>query len=278
MTGRRAIIGLCMLCALVFSAFAAQGAAAASNGTTAFTCKKVTPAVGTAGFSKEHCRPEDAVSSNANYEHVSFAPETTTKLTGNNKTTEGATSVAKLHSIQAGINEELQATTVSGEGWMTNAIDPTGEHYAHGEGVITYSGVTVTKPLKKCKVYEHLGGEKMGAEGVVKTNQLKATTTGQGDRVKFEPAAGAGAAFAIFWVTECEIAALNGTYEVKGSLTAPTNGATIEATGADVTSQGTLTVRGQKAGLEGTLTLIAKDETAGDPAYTPLSVTTVETP
>jgi uncharacterized membrane protein len=39
MTGRRAIVGICMLCSLFISAVAAQSAMAVS-GTTAFTCVK----------------------------------------------------------------------------------------------------------------------------------------------------------------------------------------------------------------------------------------------
>src|SRR5262245_46064859 len=62
---KRSIIGICLCCALMVSAIAAQ-AASAANGTTAFTCKKVTKAVGTAGFSDAHCK--SPVESNAEYE------------------------------------------------------------------------------------------------------------------------------------------------------------------------------------------------------------------
>ena len=48
---RRAVVGLCMLSALLISAFAAQGAAA-TKGTTAFTCQE--KAGGT--FTDAHCK------------------------------------------------------------------------------------------------------------------------------------------------------------------------------------------------------------------------------
>jgi len=41
MASRKTIAGLCLLCALGLSAFAAQSASAAVAGTTAFTCKKL---------------------------------------------------------------------------------------------------------------------------------------------------------------------------------------------------------------------------------------------
>jgi hypothetical protein len=271
MIGRRAILGLCMLCALAFSAIAAQGASAVT-GTTAFTCKKVTPAVETAGFKDEHCK--EAVSSNANFEHVAFAQETTTKFTSSNITTGTERSITRLKSVQAGIEFEISANIAAGSGWLTNALNEK-EHYVHGEGTVTFSEVRVTKPANKgCEVFTDNGGVEEGVETVM-TKQLKGTTKGQGDRVKIEPAV--GTTLATFFVTNCTVPALNGTYEVTGSLTGTTNGATLIFTHADVTAQGTLKLRGQKAGLDGSFTFKGKDETAGDPEYTPLTVTTVET-
>lgn len=279
MTGRRAIVGLCMLCALVFSALAAQTAAAASNGTTAFTCKeKVVP--GGAGFSKEHCTPADAVASGAKFEHVEIAEETTTEITGGNNLTEGETQIGLLRSTQAGVEEELQAKVVEKkpgtEAWMKNRKDPvTGEHYIEGEGFLTYTEVEVTKPAGKgCKVFE----EGATNEKMVTTQKLRATTKGQEMGIKFEPAS--GTLFAKFTISGCSVAALNGTYETTGSLVAEVNGATISTTEANITTQGNLKLRGQKAGLGGVLTIRGYDEAAGDlPANDKaLSATTVATP
>ncbi len=235
MTGRRAIVGLCMLCALVFSAIAAQGAAAASNGTTAFTCKSVTPAAGTAGFSDSACK--NAVSANANFEHVAFSGST--NLTG----TGGLT---KLHSVISGIEFELQSTSLEGSGTMENMADVfgTGEHTVDGTGVIEYKGVTVTRPAGKgCVV---TGGE-------VKTEVLQATTAGKGMGVEVAP--NEGTLLAKFNVTGCSIAALNGKYEVKGSVIGIPEGTSIVTTGGNTTAALSLTLRGQKAGIDGAINL-----------------------
>lgn len=261
-----------MLCALAFSAFAAQSAAAATKGTTAFTCKEV--ATG-AQFSDAHCKTAKAGGSG--FAHVAIAQGTTTKITGTNETTGGAKQTALLRSTQSGVEEELQAKVVEGSGSLINTIDESGEHHVHATGTITYKEVSVTKPAGKgCEVYEDTEKAEEGALGVVKTKEITGTSTGQGDRILIKPAV--GEVFATFIITNCSLAALNGTYEVKGQLTATTEGATLVATEGDVTTQNTLKLRGQKAGLDGILTIKGKDETIPDTVYTPISVTTVETP
>lgn len=280
MNGRRAVIGLCMLCALAFSAFAAQGAAAASNGTTAFTCVK-----GKGTLRGEHCLTTGTAA--AEYGHVEIAENTTTELTGGNEktkneTTESAPSILK--ETIGGVELELKATTVSGTGTMENKKDPvTGEHYAEGSGTIVYSNVEVVKPAgKECEVFTDeefpVGSGKFieGAKGTIDA-KVKATTKAQGDFVKFEPQ---GTAFATFWVT-CtlkQVPALEGTWEITGSVKCPVNGATILCTHAETTTQNTLFGKGNKAGLEGALTLKGRDPILKEVNYTPLSTTTVATP
>lgn len=280
MTGRRAIVGLCMLCALAFSAFAAPSASAATKGTTAFTCKKK-PVKGGAGFSKEHCRTVDAVSSEAEFEHKEITEETTTEITGGNTTTNNEKEVALLKSTQAGIAEELSANIVEKDpetsAWMKNRKDPTtGEHYIEGEGNLTYTEVFVTKPAgNECKVF---GKAAEQTPNSITTERLLATTKGQGDAIKFTPAA--GTVFAKFFIAGCKTAALNGEYKVEGSLVAEVDGATIRTLESNITTQGNLKLRGQKAGLEGVLTIRGTDTEAGDKEGedTALSATTVETP
>lgn len=279
MTGRKAIIGLCMLSALAFSAFAVQSASAATKGTTVFTCKKKA-VKGGAGFSKAHCKTADAVASEAEYEHVAVAENTTTEVTGTTEDTEGKPTVSKLKSVQAGVEEELQSGLahilpefevspgVFQKSWVTNTKDATtGEHYFAGEAWVRYTEVTVTKPAGKGCVVN---------TGQVTTNKLKFTTKGQGDFVKFEPTA--GEVFAEFTIEGCTVAALNGLYQAKGSVKSKADGATLTLTHAEVTEQGTLILRGQKAGFESTTTVKATDKAAGDVVDTPLSQTTVETP
>jgi hypothetical protein len=271
MTGRRTIAGLCMLCALGLSVFAAQSASAASKGTTLFTCKKTGPG---GGFTKAHCKASDAGS--GEYSHVAISPETTTEITGTTENTEGVATPSKLESVQAGVAEQLESKLahilpeVGGvKSWVKNRIDlETGEHYFHGEAWVLYTEVTVTKPAGKgCKVK---GGQ-------IQTNKLTFTSTGQGDEVKFEPAV-AGEPFATFEVEGCTVAALNGKYEVKGSVKGQPDGATINFTHLNSTAQGTLSLRGQKAGFESSATIKGTEVPAGDAVDTPLSVTTVETP
>jgi hypothetical protein len=281
MNGRRAIIGLCMLCALLVSAVAAQGASAKEFGTTSFTCANLGGT--THQFTKAHCKESDKGA--GPFEHVAIAENTTTELTGTNANTGANTetaTVTKLKSVRAGVELELQATGVTNEGPATmvnkKAVNAKGETemYVEGEGKILYTGVSVTKPAGKgCEVFKtenagppvtHTG------KGEVETKQLAATTKEQGMALKFAPKA--GATFAVFYVTNCTVAGLNGTYEVTGSVKGVPDGATTNFEHAAVTTQGTLKLGGQAAGIEGSLTL--KGRANSTQAFTPLSVTTVE--
>ena len=68
MTGRRSVIGLSLLFALLFGALAAQSASA-TPGTTAFTCSTAAAAK---SFSDAHCDNETAEGS---YGHIEVEPE-----------------------------------------------------------------------------------------------------------------------------------------------------------------------------------------------------------
>lgn len=267
MTGRKAIVGLCILCALAFSAFAAQSALAV-KGTTLFTCKKEGPGH---SFTKAHCKSGDFSPGNGEYEHVTFAEGTTTEFTGTNAgngSDTKTTILTKLKSVSSGVAIEFQAAEVHWVGWLTNAKDAiTGEHYFHGRFKVTHKGVAVTAPKEKgCKVK---GGE-------IVSNELEATTAGKGDAVTISPVS--GSAVESITVEGCSIPALNKEYKLEGSINCPMDGSTIECTHANTTEQGTLTLSGQKAGLEGTVTIVGRDPTLKETIYTPLSPTTVETP
>jgi hypothetical protein len=270
MTRRRTIVGLCFLCALAAGAVAAQGAVA-SKGTTAFTCKEKKEKGGV-GFSKAHCKPGDAVGSGAAFEHVAVAEGTTTELSGTNSKTGSSTestTAVKLRNTQAGgVDYEIVAGKVSGVGSVTNARDlTTGEHYVHGTAVVVFEEVAVTKPSGKgCKT----------KEAKIESKLLKATTRGQGDFLNFEPAE--GSVMASYTLEGCVPESLNGVQEVTGSIKCPVDGATVTCTHSETTALGTLKERGFKSGIEGTMTLSAKDSAAGDSVFTPLSATTVETP
>jgi hypothetical protein len=259
MIGRRTVIGLTALCALLVSAFAAQSASAA---TTAYTCKKVTPAVNTVGFSKAHCKNEDKVSTNANYEHVSFGPKTTTEIIGSDTNTKEEHTGAILKATVAGSAIELVAGEVSGSGSMENS--EIAEMIASGEGKIKYSKVTEKK--LGCKVVGLPGGAE-----VVETKQLAASTAGVGEGLKFTPKE--GTTFAEFELKECVVA---NTYKVIGSVLGKPDGATTNTTHNKITEEKTLRLQsavGPVAGIEGTLTISGRDPALKETVYTPLSVT-----
>ncbi|HEX6664982.1 MAG TPA: hypothetical protein VF081_00125 [Solirubrobacterales bacterium] len=272
MNGRRTIVGLCMLCALLVSAFAAQSASAIT-GTTAFTCVKNAQPENRVG---EHCLD---IPGTRNYGHVAIAQDKTTEIKGTNEKTESETTksrVGRLKLTIAGVPLELSATGVSGEGWMENKVNASGEHYAHGKGTITFTGVQVTTPGPgRCTVTTDNAGAE-GAVGVVHTRELTATTEGQGHNLQFTPAA--VGPFATFWIT-CnapQIPALEGKWECTGSAKGQPNGATTEFAHSTVTTENTLKCKGTKSGIDGALTLSGREK-GSTGAYNPLAATTVTT-
>jgi len=260
MKGRRSLIGLCLLCALAAGAIAAQGASAVT-GTTAFTCKKT----GKGDFTKAHCKSSD--SGSGEYSEVEIPEGLQTELKGTNANSGSNTTeapVVKLKNSQAGVNYEIQVTEAHGEGWATNAKDTkTGEHYVHGAATVTFTGVTITQPAGKgCKI----------KEGKIESKPLIVTTKGQGDFVKFEPS---GTELATYVIEGCTIEALNGAEPVTGTIKCPLDGATVVCTHSETTALGTFKGAGQKTGIEGALTLSAKNPEKEE-EFTPVAATTVE--
>lgn len=281
MKGRRTIVGLCMLCALAISAFAAQSAAAATKGTTAFTCKVPVAGETSVGtpFTKEHCKDADT-SAGGTFRHVQFNQDTTTQITGTNEKTSENTAAAEptfLESTISGVAVKIEAKKVHGTGTMANKKDAvTGEHYAHGTGKIVYEEAKMLAPAK-CEL------EKTKYE----TEELTATTQGisgagteEGMGLKFKPTNEVTNLFITFFVQGAECpAAIKGEYKVTGSVVGNVDGATTTFTEANTTAQNSLKIKGSvKAGVIGKLTISGKDEAKGDTSYTPLSATTVETP
>jgi hypothetical protein len=242
-------VGLSLLCALVFSAFAASSASA--FGTTAFTCKKQAAGVAST-FSDEHCTK--AVVGTGGWKHEPIALNTKTAFTASNEKTELETTKAKhatLNSKIGGLETEITCTTVTAEGFLTNET-PGGagtEMVNTGsEIVIHYSGCTVPKPAgQNCKI----------KEGKITTNKLKSTTAGKGDKIEFKPEA--GTTFVPITFEGCKTVELSKTYPVEGSVLAIPNGATLETTEAQVTTDNTLTFGGQKAGLTSSTTVRMKE-------------------
>jgi hypothetical protein len=80
-----------------------------------------------------------------------------------------------------------------------------------------------------------------------------------------------GSAFANWNVSGCSVAGMNGAYETTGSVKGATEGATVNFTHTGSTGQGTLKIGGQNAGIEGTITLSGRANSAQP--FTPLGLT-----
>ena len=269
MTGRLTIAGLCALCVLAFGGLAAS-AAFATNGTTGFTCTNA----GGGQFSDAHCKEAKAGGS---FAHTAIPQGTTTELSISNETTGGAAEPFKLkYRFPGGTSFQVTATGVSGTGWLTNAVAANGEHYMHGEATLTLTGVTA---VGGCKAYTDSAEEGMPEAGVIHTEPLVLTTKGEGDSVRIEPKE--GSVLARFYLTECLIEELSGTGSASGGIKGAPNGATVKYSHVTTTSDKTLSVSAPfslgGAGVEGSLTLKAKDPRIGEDTYKPISPTTVET-
>jgi hypothetical protein len=274
MSGRKAIVGLCMACALVFSAVAAQGAQAA--GTTAFTCIHS----GTGTLWGEHCLASNpGHGETSGWEHVAIAntEETHAKLT-NEKTTVGTAGAepARLRTVVGGVAVELESTVVAS---LTGATlqngEEGGEMFSHGTGQITFSNVTVVEPAH-CAVE---GITAPGGPGMVTTTPLTATTKGQGMNLKFSPVT--APAFTEFKLVNNggTCAAANPAVKIDGTVLGQpdaTGGATTTFNEEAIT--GTKELRfgsptGPAAGLEGKITISAGKKPETEPTH-PISATT----
>jgi hypothetical protein len=265
MIGRRSVIGLSLLCALAVCAFAASGASAA-GGLTLVTCKKggTTLDFKANAAGESHCSSTDKVALKAGtYSHFRVANGVPTTITGSNAKTTNETKEAvpaELEGVVAGVVLKVKCTTVSSSGTTENTEPSAETHKIVVSGVvITYSGCTVpTPPEQECKV----------TGGTFSTNSLKAESVE--DNLKFVPTT--GSVFASIPISGCKTAALNGSKEVKGSVVATPNGATLTVNIVR-NAESTLEFGGQKAGLKLVETVRGK-KVGGAEAAEPLSTTT----
>lgn len=242
MNRRLRIVCLGVICAFGISALVAQSASAS---TTAYTCVKGGEKDFAAGDS--HCKNKVGVGT-GEYGHVPITKRT--KATGVNSLTGAEVPIWKLKAVIAGVTVEVQATGLAATGEFENAT-LAGEMYVIGEGGAAFTGVTVTAPAGKGCVVRSKSG---GTLGTVLTQNLTADTFAIGGAVKFEPVA--GEELAVFFVEGCSIGALNGIYELNGVATSTSiTGSTVNFTHAKTTEENKLTLRGQKAGIDGTLTV-----------------------
>ena len=162
MIGRRAVVGLSLLCALAFSAFAAQSAVAV-KGTTAFTCE---PAKEGAGFSDEHC--EKAVGAGASFKHSEIKPGVKTQLSVSNNETGGKNSTGKIYALFLGEEIRLEAggfTSCINKVSLENKENGAKQMEAAGEFCGEFFNVEAKTPVG-CKV-------KKGVVKVPEKNEIK---------------------------------------------------------------------------------------------------------
>jgi hypothetical protein len=252
----------------------AQGGA---SGLEAFTCSR---SAGERQFASSHCVPGETGTA---FGHVAITEETQAKLSHEktNATTTGPTNGILKETI-AGTNLELESTgVVEGLGTLKNE-EVGGVMQAGTKGQITFNGVIVKSPAGQgCVVRESSGG----TLGVVKTKPIKGHTTVVTDKENGEGTAAerhsvilepsSGTVFATFWI-ECTGSvppALQGNWEITGTITCPTHGATIGCNHTTLTEQNTLKGKGSKAGLQGKATITAGKSPEGEPKD-PVSVTT----
>jgi hypothetical protein len=157
MIGRKAVVGLSLLSALLFCAFAAQSASAApAKNTTAVTCVK---GGGELDFKDEHC-DEKVAAKTGSFGHVAInegKPVTTNVSVTNaktaNKTTEAAPTILK--GTVFGVKNEITCKTVAGEGSLTNSEPVAKDHKLTGSITANFTSCTVNKPAGfGCKVKE----------------------------------------------------------------------------------------------------------------------------
>ncbi len=233
MIGRRAVIGLSLLCALLVCAFAAQSASALvvtkSSNTTGFTCVKVEDKTG--DFEDAHC-DKTHLSSAGDYEHkliplnTTFKGEATNeKVTNSTKDKEPA--ILKGTIGLAKIEIECQKVKNNVATSLGHNVEPeVGKHTVEGTGETEFSECNV-KLLAKCIVKEPIvvKATAHGVEGMVgpkgEANAMGGELVGAGEEETF--------ASIEFKNKGGEVCSLNGkVFPVKGRVVG-TNGPTTES-------------------------------------------------
>jgi hypothetical protein len=254
---RKTIIGLCALCALLVSAFAAQGAVA---GQTITKCGKTVANQDpeTNRFKDAHCKESTGKPAEGEWVHEKTAAKEKMEAALTNITTGTAREPLFYESVVGGLNTIFEAKKVEGTGTVENN-EAGGEMYAEGLAeTITFSEVVVVN--RECEIFGITPGTGVKTKGIVKTQPIRGTTKGQAAGViKFEPQA-AGGKFAEFELTGASCPeALKGLFPLFGTfLSQKTEGATTPVTHKPITEAKTLRLKnattGPVAGVSGKLT------------------------
>lgn len=218
MIRRRATVGLFLLCALVFCAFAAQSAwAAAGNNTTAFTCVDVQP--GTGPFEDEHC-DKTHPSGKGNFAHKELESKIgqTTKIIATNAKTANQTKDSTPTVLKAEpfkVKTEISCEGVNGTGTLGNTEPLTNVHKVSAKVTITHTKCTVLKPAK-CTIKEPF-------ETVAEVEGVEGLGAGKNEMgVEFKPESGKSFGSITLEGAECVLNAKS--FNIEGSAIATSGG------------------------------------------------------
>jgi hypothetical protein len=253
MTGRRAIIGLSLLCAFALSAFAAQGASA---GTTAFTCAK---GQGGVGFSDEHCTK--AVQTGATFEHVAIAVDKETKYEATNEKTAEETKKSTPATFKFFLSEievHIICTGLSATGAMENKTVLKNMYVFFNVSTFSLTGCKVEKP-SGCTLKEPIS--LTAVEGT--TNGVE-EEKGEEPAIEFKPGEGTFGEMT-FSGEKCGLKGM--AAKIGGSLVGTAKGATVQFTAA----HNTLIIGGKTITFTGAVTPRMHKEAGGQ--QNPISFT-----
>ncbi len=222
----RGLIGLSLLCALVFCAFAAPSAMAV-KGTTTYTCVKVAE---TGGFNDEHCSEANGAGK-GKWTHEPIPVGSETKITGTNQKTASSTTSAALALFRfefLGTAElEFHCAAVHSTATSTNETveNAAKEKYMRNRAAgvnVVFSECTMTNMLAemKCK----LSGGKVEIKGA------SSETKENGMEVEFKPPE--SGTLLEFKLEGCSQKGFNLSYVVTGTFNAIPEGATLVTTEA----------------------------------------------
>jgi hypothetical protein len=243
MIGRRAVVGLSLLSALVFCAFAAQSASAivttTSKTTTAFTCVKDVEKKG--DFKDAHC-DVTGKKGEEEFKHVAISGKTD-KVEGDNCKVTNETKDCEpgfLKSVVNLVKTEVECSSfknVAANSFLENSEPEPGKHTLSGTAETEFTGCVVKNPLK-CEVKEPIVSKATvhGVEGMEgpkgEKNAMGLEFVGEGVEETF--------ATLEFKNKGAEACGLNGVAaKVKGRVVA-TNGPTTESAQENKESGATL--------------------------------------
>jgi hypothetical protein len=271
MIGRKATVGLSLLCALFFSAIAVQSAAAtAGTNITAFTCTKV---AGTGEFKDAHCDKKESTAGGYNHEVV----KGTTEIEATNDLgTGGAASTQVLEGSPFKVATRIECNTLTGSGTVENSEPSAKVHKLTGKGTLNYTNCTVVKPTP-CTVKEPI----VATIGSVETTEGLVGPKGEANAMGLDFNPEPGKPFATVTLEGATCPLKGSPFPVEGFVTVTNGPGTAEpqtnkhsgATAVVTPAMSTLTAAGRPATYEGIATYRMKTVDKTGAAITTTTVT-----